>query len=303
MTTTVFSSFFQGDAETFLLDAIRTALAEDGEDLTSNAIFSSDEGLYVRIIANKSSFVAGLPILPLILKETAQLEEGSWNLRSRKQDGAFVEKGAVIAEASGSARVLFRAERVMLNFLCHLSGIASLVQQYNKELEGTGVKLLDTRKTLPGLRYPQKYAVLVGGGMNHRRNLSELFLLKSNHVEAAGGVIRAIENLVSLYPNSLVEVECKSLKQVEEAVECNIHRIMLTTIDPEFLKNSLGIIPSTIEVELSGDISLKNIREICSTVNIRKPDFVSVGRLTNSASAAEFTMNIAAKGFMAYSRV
>jgi nicotinate-nucleotide pyrophosphorylase (carboxylating) len=291
-----FDEFFIGEARERLLEAIRIGLGEDGPDLTSNAVFSVHSPMRAKIVAKEDSVLAGLPIMYLVLAETAVVEPGAWEFTPRVEEGQALEAGDVIAELSGGARLLLRAERVMLNFLTHLSGIATLTRRYVKALEGTGARLLDTRKTLPGLRYPEKYAVLVGGGCNHRKNLSELLMLKDNHIDAAGGVAEAVKLLRDSYGDPRIEVECRSVAEVRQAVEAGVFRIMLDNMldkrGPEVMQEALDLIPAHIEIEVSGGITLENIASVGKLKAKRKPDFVSVGRLTHSAPASDFSMRI-----------
>ena len=293
-----FDNFFSGLARRHLVRAIRDALLEDGPDLTSNAVFAQGDTLTATVVAKENTLLAGGYILPMVLEETAAVEQGDWTASCLTPDGAYIKAGTCIAEISGSARVILRAERVVLNFICHLSGIANLVARYVKALEGTGVRLLDTRKTLPGLRYPEKYAVLVGGGCNHRKNLGEMLMLKDNHIDAAGGIAKAVELVRAAYePGLPVEVECRTLEEVREASAVGVSRIMLDNMGldnkgREMMQKALAAIPASIEVEVSGGVTLENIAELACVGKDRKADFISVGRLTHSAPAADYSMYI-----------
>lgn len=287
----LFSDFFQGEAEKQLLRTVRIALDEDGADLTSNAVFGPGDVMNAVIVAKEEGVLAGQPLIPLIMAETAKKQPGKWTWKPEAEEGARVRPGDVVARLMGSARVLLRSERILLNFLTHLSGIASLTRRYADALEGTGVRLLDTRKTLPGLRYPEKYAVLVGGGRNHRKNLSELLMLKDNHIDAAGGIAPAVGRLRAAYePCPPIEVECRTLPEVVEAVGCGVSRIMLDNMDSEVMGKALALIPEIIEVEISGGVNLENIAKAVVFSGVRRPDFVSVGRLTHSAPALDLSM-------------
>ena len=288
-----FSDFFTGEALAFLLATLRAALQEDGTDLTTNAVFTPEATLSASIVAKEDSLVAGLALLPLVLEETALVEPGLWQIHHTTAEGTRVSKGTTVASFSGSARVLLRAERIILNFLCHLSGIANLAHAYTSQLEGTGVRLLDTRKTLPGLRYPEKYAVLVGGGSNHRKNLRDMLMLKDNHIDAAGGIAPAVEALRTSCRGIPIEVECRSVEDVREATALHVERIMLDNMDDSSMRQSLALVPPFIEVEISGNVTLETIRQCVFADCPRKPDFISVGRLTHSARYADFSMYIA----------
>ncbi len=190
-----FDTFFAGQPREHLLAAIDLALLEDGPDLTSDAVFGPVDRLAAEIVAKQQTLVAGLPVAPLVMERCAALLEspvvGGWTWNPHTADGDELSPGAIAADIEGPARLVLKAERVILNFICHMSGIANLTHRYARELEGTATRLLDTRKTLPGLRFPEKYAVLVGGGQNHRRTLAEMLMLKDNHIDAAGSITAA----------------------------------------------------------------------------------------------------------------
>ncbi len=293
MNRDLFAAFFQGERLDFLLRAIRVALEEDGPDLTADAVFSPEAGMKARIIAKERTLIAGLPIARLVLKETARHAPGRWSVDFAARDGDRVESGTEVCRLEGPARMLLRAERIILNFLTHMSGVANHARRYADALEGTGVRLLDTRKTLPGLRYPEKYAVRIGGGHNHRMNLSEMLMLKDTHIDAAGSVRAAVAKTAGAYdPMPPLEVECRTPAEVEEAVACKVSRIMLDNMDPAAEAASLDRIPPEIEVEISGNVTLDTLRTRACPASRRKPDFISVGRLTHSAPAADFSMRV-----------
>ena len=274
-----------------LLSILELSLAEDGPDLTTEGVFGPGDRLQAIIVAKEQTIIAGLPVIPLVMDLcAAHPEELSYTWQSLAKEGEEVAKGSIVARISGPARQVLRAERVILNFVSHLCGIANLTRRYAEKLEGTGVRLLDTRKTMPGLRYPDKYAVLCGGGHNHRRNLAEMLMLKDNHIDAAGSMTKAVELLRGRYnPCPPIEVECRNLDEISEAVACRVDRIMLDNMTPE----ALEMIPSFIETEISGGVSLDTIRAYATVSTVRKPDFISVGRITHSAVTADLSMRIA----------
>lgn len=286
-----FSEFFQGKARDFLIRAIDLALEEDGPDLTANAVFAAEDRLDARIVAKEDVLVAGLPIASLVL---ARLDASdACRQEYPVPEGNLAPSGTVVARFNGPARILLKAERVILNFLCHLSGVANLTRRYASALEGSKTRLLDTRKTLPGLRYPEKYAVLIGGGLNHRRDLTEMLMLKDNHLDRAGGVPAAVTALRNAYHNNMesippIEVECRSLKEVTQAVALRPSRIMLDNMDCEMLEKALALIPTDIESEISGGVSLETLPALAKL----NADFISVGRITHSAPAADFSMQL-----------
>lgn len=275
------------------------------------------------IKAKEETPLAGLPIIPLVLQATVAAmkicSSSSGAERSQGRDyngfnalpgglvwqalaeeGALLQPGRLVAKISGPAYLVLKAERVILNFITHLSGIAKLTRTYVQALKGGNTRLLDTRKTLPGLRYPEKYAVTVGGGLNHRKNLEEMLMLKDNHIDASGGITKAVGMLRKAYnPCPPIEVECRNLDEVREAVSLGVQRIMLDNMlsAPPFhadsfnlLQEALKLIPAGIESELSGGISLESLPLIAA---LRPgPDFVSVGRLTHSAPSSDFSMII-----------
>lgn len=290
-----FSEYFQGSAQAHLLSILKLSLAEDGPDLTTEGVFSTDDRLQAIIVAKQDTLISGLPIIPLVMDMCRELSGGqacTWQALAR--EGERVSRGTTIARIQGTARQVLRAERVILNMISHMCGIANLTRQYADELEGTGVRLLDTRKTMPGLRYPDKYAVLCGGGHNHRRNLAEMLMLKDNHIDAAGSMTKAVDLLRARYnPCPPIEVECRNQTEIREAVACRVNRIMLDNMTPDMLPGALELIPESIETEISGGITLETIRMYATASVNRKPDFISVGRITHSAVTADLSMRIA----------
>jgi nicotinate-nucleotide pyrophosphorylase (carboxylating) len=283
MPSNLFDDFFQAEARMFLLATIRIALAEDGSDLTSQGLFTDSDMAQAMIVAKQNTVVAGLPLIPMILEFGGEGCQAHLNV----DDGETVSEGTMVAALQGPAIHLLKAERVILNFLCHMSGVANLTAQYVEALKGTGTTLLDTRKTLPCLRFPEKYAVLAGGGKNHRLTLSEMLMLKDNHIDRAGSITEAVHQLQTVHsPCPPIEVECRTIEEVQEACKCDIKRIMLDNMDTETTRAALSMIPENIETEISGNVSLENIRGIAEL----GPDFISVGKLTHSAPSSDFSM-------------
>ncbi len=293
MNHTLFHTFFTNDAKKYLTASIDMALAEDGPDLTSLAVFSNDDRMTAEIVAKEDTIVVGLPIIPMVMDRCPDVQP--YTLELFVDEGSPISKGTIAAKIIGAAPHVLKAERIILNFITHLSGIAALTSRYVKKLEGTGTRLLDTRKTLPCLRYPEKYAVRCGGGTNHRANLCEMLMLKDNHIDAAGSITAAVAALRQAYkPCPPIEVECRDLAEVHEACQCNVERIMLDNMTADLLRQSLKVIamnPNSIETEISGGVTLETIREL-ATVSDHGPDFISVGRLTHSAPNADFSMRI-----------
>ncbi len=290
-----FSEYFQGEAREHLMAILELSLAEDGPDLTTEGVFAPGDRLHAIIVAKERMLIAGLPVIPLVMDLcAAHPEELSYTWQCLVKEGEEAAPGTLVARLSGPARQNLRAERNILYVESHLCGIATLTRRYVQALEGTGVRLLDTRKTMPGLRYPDKYAVLCGGGHNHRRNLAEMLMLKDNHIDAAGSITGAVQALRARYnPCPPIEVECRNCDEVREAVACKVERIMLDNMSPDRLPEALELVPSSIETEVSGGVSLDTIRDYATASPRRKPDFISVGLSTHSAVTADLSMRIA----------
>ena len=290
MSFELFNDFFQGPAKQFLNQSIALALAEDGEDLTSKAIFPKDHTCRAEIVAKQDTLVAGLPIAPLVLN---QVEPGAARgAVLLYADGTRIQAGTVVAVLKCRTTTLLKAERVILNYICRLSGIANLTRTYVQSLAGSKTMLLDTRKTTPGLRYPEKYAVLAGGGRNHRKNLAQMLMVKDNHIDEAGSIEKAVTRLRKAYaPCPPIEVECRTLDEVREAVRLDVDRIMLDNMALTELGRALALIPKHIESEVSGGIDLSDITGISRL----GPDFISVGKITHQAKAADFSIRTTKK--------
>ncbi|BAV91756.1 carboxylating nicotinate-nucleotide diphosphorylase [Candidatus Desulfovibrio trichonymphae] len=287
---TPWASFFSPEGKTLLWQSIDLALAEDGPDLTAEALFPADTRLHTVIHAKEDSLLVGLPVIGAVFKRLG----ASFRWRALAPEGSRVPAMTRVAHITAPATNMLRAERVILNYISRLSGIANLTARFVRELDGTGTRLLDTRKTTPGLRWPEKYAVQAGGGVNHRKNLAEMLMLKDNHIDAAGSITQAVALLRARYsPCPPVEVECRTLEHVREAVAARAQRIMMDNMPGELLPQALALVPETIETEVSGGVTIENIRAL-ALIKPRRPDFISVGRLTHSAAAADFSMTLVA---------
>ncbi|MEM4407999.1 MAG: carboxylating nicotinate-nucleotide diphosphorylase [Candidatus Caldarchaeum sp.] len=204
-------------------------------------------------------------------------------------DGDLVYPGSIVYRGRLNARTLLRNERTALNFLMHLSGVATLTHKFVEAVRGTRAKILDTRKTLPTLRSLQKYAVRVGGGKNHRFNLSDGVLIKGNHIRAAGGVAEAISNVRRDAPHTLrIEIECETVAQVDRALSCGADVILLDNMTLGEIKDAVSICRGRAVIEVSGGVTLENVREIAET----GVDYISVGMLTHSAPALPFHLKV-----------
>lgn len=268
-------------------DIIETALAEDigSGDVTTMAIADKNDEGDAEIIAKENLVVAGILIAEAVFKTIdAKIE-----FTALVEDGDNVKKGATITTVSGRISAILTGERVALNFLQRLSGIATLTSRFVNNVKGFKVKILDTRKTTPGLRVLEKYAVRMGGAFNHRFGLCDGILIKDNHIAAVGSVAEAVFRARENTPkNLLVEVEVKNLDEVKEAVLAGADVIMLDNMKPSLMKQAVKIIGKTALIEASGGVNLKNVRAIAET----GVDFISVGALTHSARAMDISMEM-----------
>ena len=264
---------------------IRMALQEDitSEDVTTNAVMPTATKGTVDLIAKEDGVIAGLDIYARVFTILDEKTEIDFHCK----DGDEVKKGELMATVTGDIRVLLSGERVALNYLQRMSGIATYTRQVAKLLEGSKVTLLDTRKTTPNCRVFEKYAVRVGGGCNHRYKLSDGVLLKDNHIGAAGSVTKAIQMAKAYAPFvRKIEIEVETLEQVKEAVEAGADIIMLDNMTPEVMKQAVELINGRAQTECSGNITKENIQKI-REIGV---DFVSSGALTHSAPILDISM-------------
>ena len=264
---------------------IRMALQEDitSEDVSTNAVMRSAVKGTVDLIAKEDGIIAGLDVYARVFQILDEKTEISFNFK----DGEAVKKGDLLGTVTGDIRVLLSGERVALNYLQRMSGIATYTKQVSKLLEGSKVTLLDTRKTTPNCRVFEKYAVRIGGGCNHRYNLSDGVLLKDNHIGAAGSVAKAVAMAKEYAPFvRKIAIEVETMEQVKEAVEAGADIIMLDNMTPEMMKEAVELIAGRAQTECSGNITKENIAKILET----GVDFVSSGALTHSAPILDISM-------------
>ncbi len=266
-------------------DIIKNALREDIHtgDLTTQAVVSGSRPAKARFLAKESLTLAGIDVAARVfaLVDPSIVFEGCF------RDGQFIEKGSVIANISGDAAQLLQGERVALNLLQRMSGIATITVGYVKAVAGTKARIVDTRKTTPGLRVLEKYAVRVGGGINHRTGLYDGILIKENHIAAAGGITEAIRRAKAYIPHTLkIEVETESVEQVKEALSSGADIIMLDNMDCETMRCCVNLIAGKVLVEASGGVNLDTVREIAET----GVDIISIGALTHSPRAMDISM-------------
>jgi nicotinate-nucleotide pyrophosphorylase (carboxylating) len=273
-------------------DLVQRALAEDlgGGDITADAVVPAYERARARIVQKRAGVVFGLDVAEAVFREV-----GAGTFGSLVGEGEWREPPADVAIVEGSARALLSGERTALNFLGHLSGIATLTARYVEAVAGTGATILDTRKTTPGMRALEKAAVAAGGGTNHRMGLHDAILIKENHAALAGGVGRAVRAAREAQPGVELEVECRDAADVAEALEADAPRLLLDNMDLEGLRAAVaardsaareGGVPATLEA--SGQITLDNVGEVAGT----GVDFISVGALTHSAPALDLSMTL-----------
>lgn len=315
---------FQGKRMDWFLDharpAVQAALAEDidGGDVTTLATIPAGKQARGRFLAKAAGVVAGLDVAGLTYSLLAESEatgdlagsgpagcEGDGSAHSNAagnrhpvsfrpcvEDGAEVAAGTDVAWASGCARTLLTAERVALNFLQRMSGIATLTRRYVEAARGSDAVILDTRKTAPGLRLFDKRAVALGGGSNHRFGLFDMALVKDNHIAAAGGIAPAVEGIRSRYKGMAIEVEVADFAQLEEALTLDVDRILLDNMVPDQIREAVRIAAGRTPLEASGGVVLENVAAIAAT----GVDYISVGALTHSAPALDISFDLEMTG-------
>jgi nicotinate-nucleotide pyrophosphorylase (carboxylating) len=262
------------------------ALAEDlgSGDITTNAVIAEDASITLRLGVREAAVIAGLSVA----REVFALAAPGMRFKALVADGKRVEAGATLARIEGPARGLLSAERTALNLLQHLSGIATETRRFVEAIEGTDCILLDTRKTLPGLRRLAKYATALGGAGNHRMGLFDAVLIKDNHIAVCGGIGEAIARARAALSSTIpIEIECDSLEQVGEAVAAGAERILLDNMDVPTLKRAVAMVGGRARLEASGGVTLATVREIAET----GVDFISVGRITLSAPAIDIGLD------------
>jgi len=271
-----------------LLDKLlRSWLREDigRGDLTSEAIFSAEQTGRADLVARQSFLVAGAE---LIAARTFRVQNPAVVAENALADGSRVVPGDVLLSVSGPVVDLLKAERVALNLLQRISGIATCTAEFVDKVKGYPVRICDTRKTTPGLRMLEKYGVVAGGGSNHRFNLTDGILIKDNHIAACGSIQEAVQRVRRHVPHTIkIEVETDTIEQVKECLNCGVDIIMLDNMDPETTIEAVGIIAGKALVEASGGITLENVEAVAAT----GVDIISIGALTHSAPACDIGMD------------
>ncbi len=264
---------------------VKNALGEDlgTGDITTENVIKKYETSKAEIFFKEDGVLAGLPVAELVFKELDDEVEFS----ILKEEGETVKIGDKVAEISGRTQSILKGERLALNFLQRLSGIATNTRDHVKKIEGTGARVVDTRKTTPNLRILEKYAVRVGGGTNHRMGLYDAVLIKDNHIRSAGGVKEAIEKVKTGHTVK-IEVEIESIDEIEEALEAGAHIIMLDNMEADEMREAVEIIGDRAIIEASGGITIENIRDVAET----GVDMISVGALTHQIRSIDISLDL-----------
>ena len=262
---------------------IEQALQEDIGDGDITALLTPEnEQATANILSRENMILAGQPWVNALIQAFDANVQITW----LKQDGDQVEANEVFLQLSGSARSLLTVERPALNFIQTLSAVATKTAEYVKQLEGLNTKLLDTRKTLPGLRIAQKYAVAVGGGQNHRLGLFDAFLIKENHIMAAGGITQAIQQAHQIAPNKPVEVEVETWDELNQALDAGADIVMLDNFSQQQMMDAVKHVAGRCKLEASGNITIENLRHVATT----GVDYISMGVLTKDVTAIDLSM-------------
>ncbi len=270
-------------------DLIKRALAEDldgGEDITSVATVSGAERVIADFVARRDGVIAGIDMARAVLEEV-----GLKDISIFVQDGDAVPAGKVLMSVRGDTRAILLAERTALNFLGHLGGIATLTSTWVKAVAGTSCKIRDTRKTTPGMRVLEKYAVRMGGGTNHRMSLSDAALIKDNHIAAAGGVAEAFSRVRAQFPAAEIEIEVDNLEQLAEVLPLKPDLILLDNMNPALCRKAVEVVAGQCKLEASGGISLESANEFAQT----GVDYLAIGALTHSAPVLDIGLDLRAE--------
>jgi nicotinate-nucleotide pyrophosphorylase (carboxylating) len=271
-----------------IADAVRRALAEDlgdAGDVTTAATVGADVRATALLVSRGHGVLAGLPVAAAAFDAVGQ---GRVTFDATLADGDVVAPGAVLARVAGPMRDLLTAERTALNFVGHLSGVASLTRRWVDAVAGTGARIRDTRKTMPGLRLLEKYAVRCGGGVNHRMSLSDAALVKDNHVVAAGGVVAAFDLVRGRFPGLELEIEVDTLEQAREVVDAGADLVLLDNMSPADMRAAVEYTAGRARLEASGGLTLERAAEVAAT----GVDYLAVGALTHSAPVLDIGLDI-----------
>jgi nicotinate-nucleotide pyrophosphorylase (carboxylating) len=262
---------------------VAAALQEDigSGDISAHLINANTRGK-AHVISRESAVICGRPWFDEVFRQVDKTIEIHWDI----EESAQVQAGQVLCQLSGPARALLTGERTALNFLQTLSATASQAHRYAHAVAGLAVKILDTRKTLPGLRSAQKYAVRCGGCYNHRMGLYDAILIKENHIVAAGNITNAVTQSLQQFPDKMVEVEVENLQQLQQALQAGAHRLLLDNMSADHMREAVNMVAGRAELEASGGITSENIRDIALT----GVDFISIGAITKDIKAVDLSM-------------
>lgn len=264
---------------------VMEALKEDKAftDITTQMCIPEESEGIANIIAKETGILSGIQIAEVVLQNF-----GVYVLEYFSEDGNFIKRGEKLAKVKGKLRGILSAERTILNFIQHLSGISTYTNRFVKLVEKYNVKILDTRKTLPCLRALEKYAVLCGGGINHRFDLYDQIMIKDNHITLMKDDFTVTQRMKNKYPDKKIIVEVKSIEELDKVLNCPVDRILLDNMSSEDVEKSIKIINRRCEVEVSGNIDEKNIESYAQ----KYPDYISIGKITHSAKALDISMKV-----------
>ncbi len=274
----------------YLEKLFNLALNEDisNGDITTEAIFLEPKDVRAEFLCKQNGIIAGIEVLKIIIENFIK----DISFIPYIDDGDSVKSGDVIGYLNGNVKEILKYERILLNFIQRMSGVATYTNLFVQEIKNTGTKILDTRKTIPGWRLLDKLAVKIGGGENHRIGLYDMFLIKDNHIKAAGGIKRAVE-LCKDYNHKQgnkfkIEVEVRNLDELKEALVVGVDRVMLDNFSVELIKEAVKIVSDRVEIEVSGNVRLENVKTIAEC----GVDYISVGAITHSAKALDISLEI-----------
>jgi nicotinate-nucleotide pyrophosphorylase (carboxylating) len=269
-----------------LMKIVRLALEEDraGDDVTTNSLADLDRPARAEVRAKESGVISGIEPFLLTMREV----DNGLEVAVFAGDGCEVKAGDLVLEVSGRESSILKAERTALNFLQRLSGVATLTRRFIEKLKPFGVVLLDTRKTTPGMRYLEKNAVRHGGGRNHRLNLEDMAMVKDNHIAMAGGITPAVRRVRAAWPEKAIEVEVKSVAELEEALALGVELVMLDNFPLDMAAEAVRVNRGRARLEISGNVTMENIAEKAAT----GVDFISAGALTHSFRSLDLSLKI-----------
>ncbi|MEO0237103.1 MAG: carboxylating nicotinate-nucleotide diphosphorylase [candidate division WOR-3 bacterium] len=277
----IFKIVDRANIESIVMEAIKEDKAFT--DITTQMCIPEESEGVANIIAKETGILSGIQIAEVVLQNF-----GVYVVEYFSEDGNLIKKGEKLAKIKGKLRGILSSERTILNFVQHLSGVATYTNKFVKLVEKYNVKILDTRKTVPGLRSLEKYAVLCGGGVNHRFDLYDQIMIKDNHIIFMKGDFTVTQRMKNKYPDKKIIVEVRDVEEIEKVLNYPVDRILLDNMSPEDIEKSIKIINKRCEVEVSGNIDEKNVESYAQ----KYPDFISIGKITHSAKALDISMKV-----------